>query len=129
MSGRWKVLAAACAVAFALPASTAVAHDPAMPGTPLGDPFGDDFSFVANFQTAQNPFTPANTHVTSSDIAFWGDLAYVGDYGGFRIFDVSKPKPELVSDARCYGPQGDPSVFDTDEDGAADILVLSVDSV
>ena len=88
-----------------------------------------NFSFIANFQTAQNPVNPANTHVTSSDIAFWGDLAYVGDYGGFRIFDVSKPTPTLVSDTRCYGPQGDPSVFDRDRDGRADTLVLSVDSV
>ena len=54
-------------------------------------PFGEKFWFFANFQTAQNPFNAANTHLTSSDIAFWGDLAYVGDYGGFRIFDVSKP--------------------------------------
>jgi len=76
-----------------------------------------NFSFIANFQTGQNPFNAANTHVTSSDIAFWGDLAYVGDYGGFRIFDVSKPTPTLVKDVRCYGPQGDPSVFDTDKDG------------
>ena len=30
---------------------------------------------------------------------------------------------------RCYGPQGDPSVFDRDRDGNADTLVLSVDSV
>jgi hypothetical protein len=67
--------------------------------------------------------------VTSSDIAFWGDTAYVGDYGGFRIFDVSTSTPQLISDVRCYGPQGDPSVFDTDRDGEADTLVLSVDSV
>ena len=84
---------------------------------------------VANFQTAANPFNAANTHVTSSDIAFWGDLAYVGDYGGFRIFDVSQATPALVADMRCYGPQGDPSVFDRDRDGDADTLVLSVDSV
>jgi hypothetical protein len=37
--------------------------------------------------------------------------------------------PKLVSDTRCYGPQGDPSVFDTDRDRRADTLVLSVDSV
>ncbi|MGH2968122.1 MAG: hypothetical protein ACRDK0_03510 [Solirubrobacteraceae bacterium] len=124
-----KLLAAACAVAMAMSSSAALAHDPEELGTPLGSPFGEHFSFFANFQTAQNPFNAANKHVTSSDIAFWGDLAYVGDYGGFRIFDVSKPKPELVSDARCYGPQGDPSVFDRDGDGDADTLVLSVDSV
>ncbi len=129
MARRLKVLTAACAVAMAMSSSAAIAHDPAELGTPLSSPFGENFSFIANFQTGQNPFNAANTHVTSSDIAFHGDLAYVGDYGGFRIFDVSQPKPRLVSDARCYGPQGDPSVFDRDEDGNADTLVLSVDSV
>ena len=130
MHTRWKALAAACAAAFAFSGSSAIAHVPEeRGGDPLRGPFGENFWFFANFQTAQNPFNAANTHVTSSDIAFWGDLAYVGDYGGFRIFDVSKPKPKLVSDMRCYGPQGDPSVFDRDGDGDADTLVLSVDSV
>ena len=130
MTRRWKVLAVACAVAMAMPGSAALAHDPEeLGGTPLTDPFGHNFWFFANFQTAPNPFNAANTHVTSSDIAFWGDLAYVGDYGGFRIFDISRPTPKLVSDMRCYGPQGDPSVFDRDGDGNADTLVLSVDSV
>ncbi len=129
MRGRWSTVTAACAAAMAMSSSAAIAHDPERVGTLLTPPFGDRFSLIANFQTAQNPYNAANTHVTSSDIAFWGDYAYVGDYGGFRIFDVSEPKPKLVSDARCYGPQADPSVFDTDRDGNADILVLSVDSV
>ncbi len=129
MNGRGRILSTACAVAVAMSSASALAHDPEEGGTPLADPFGQYMSFIANFQTAQNPVNAANTHVTSSDIAFWGDLAYVGDYGGFRIFDISKPTPELVGDARCYGPQGDPSVFDTDADGSADTLVLSVDSV
>jgi hypothetical protein len=114
---------------MAMSGSSALAHDPDQLGTPLTSPFGQNFWFLANYQTAQNPFNAANTHVTSSDIAFWDDLAYVGDYGGFRVFDISKPKPTLVSDVRCYGPQGDPSVFDTNRDGRADTLVLSVDSV
>ena len=123
---RWrKVLTTACAAGMVMSSGTALAHPP----EELSSPFGMNTSFIANFQTAQNPFNAANTHVTSSDIAFWGDLAYVGDYGGFRIFDVSKPTPTLVSDARCYGPQGDPSVFDRDGNGDADTLVLSVDSV
>ena len=126
MHTRLKALAAACVAAMAFSGGTALAHDPE---PQQNDPFSLNFSFIANFQTAQNPFSAANRHVTSSDIAFWGDLAYVGDYGGFRIFDVSKQKPRLISDARCYGPQGDPSVFDTDGNGAADTLVLSVDSV
>jgi hypothetical protein len=129
MRHRWKVLTAVCAVAMAMSGGAAVAHPPENFGTPLSDPMGKNFWFLANFQTAANPTNPANTHLTSSDIAFWGDLAYVGDYGGFRIFDISRPEPELVSDVRCYGPQGDPSVFDRDRDGDADTLVLSVDSV
>jgi len=130
MHRRWKALAAACVTALAFSASSAMAHMPEeLGGDPLTPPWGENFWFFANFQTAGNPTNAANTHVTSSDIAFWGDLAYVGDYGGFRIFDVSKPVPKQVSDTRCYGPQGDPSVFDTDDDGDADTLVLSVDSV
>ena len=131
MHTRWKALAAACAAAMAFSGSSALAHlpDDESGGEPLRSPFGEKFWFFANFQTAQNPFNAANTHLTSSDIAFWGDLAYVGDYGGFRIFDVSKPEPKLVSDKRCYGPQGDPSVWDRDGDGDADTLALSVDSV
>ena len=129
MMRRCKALTAMCVLALAMSSSAALAHDPEPTGTPLTGAFGELFWFNANFQTSQNPFNAANTHVTSSDIAFWGDLAYVGDYGGFRIFDVSGPTPTLVSDARCYGPQGDPSVFDRDGDGNADTLVLSVDSV
>ena len=129
MNRRWKVLTAVCAAAMAMSSGAALAHDPDELGDPLTSPFGMNFWFKANYQTAQNPFNAANEHVTSSDIAFWGDYAYVGDYGGFRIFDVSRSKPRLVSDMRCYGPQGDPSVFDRNRDGRADTLVLSVDSV
>ena len=128
MRGRWKVFTAACAVAMTMSSSSALAHDPDE-YEKLNNPWGMNFWFMANYQTAQNPFNAGNTHVTSSDIAFWGDLAYVGDYGGFRIFDISRSTPKLVSDMRCYGPQGDPSVFDTDRDRKADTLVLSVDSV
>ena len=129
MRRRWKVLAAAFAVGLTMSGSAALAHDPNELGMQPSSPFSKNFWFFANFQTAQNPFNAANTHVTSSDIAFWGDLAYVGDYGGFRIFDISETTPKLVSDMRCYGPQGDPSVIDRDADGSADTLVLSVDSV
>src|SRR6266516_3994026 len=29
--------------------------------------------------------------VTNSDIAFWGNLAYQGNYAGFRVIDISDP--------------------------------------
>jgi hypothetical protein len=129
MRQRWKILTAACAVAMAISSPAAVAHPPEDFGNALSDPWGRNFWFMANFQTSANPVNPANTHATSSDIAFWDDLAYVGDYRGFRIFDISRPTPKLVSDMPCYGPQADPSVFDRNRDGDADTLVLSVDSV
>lgn len=69
------------------------------------------------------------TGATNSDMAFWGDTAYVGNYGGFRIFDISATIPKLVTDFSCFGPQNDISVWDADGDGAADLLFASVDSV
>ena len=94
MHTRWKALVAACVAALAFSGGSAMAHlpDDETGGQPLTSPFGEKFWFFANFQTAQNPFNAANTHLTSSDIAFWGDLAYVGDYGGFRIFDISRSR-------------------------------------
>src|SRR5918995_2036957 len=56
---------------------------------------------------------PNATGAVNSDIAFWGDRAYVGNYDGFRIFDISDPaSPELLSDFRCFGPQNDPVVWE-----------------
>jgi hypothetical protein len=110
MQRRWKVFTAACVAALAMSGSPALAHPPEeLGGTALTDPWGWNFTFFANFQTEEDPANRANPHATSSDIAFWGDLAYVGDYRGFRIFDISKPTPTLVSDVDCYGPQADPS--------------------
>jgi hypothetical protein len=82
---------------------------------------GDAFQ---NF-TLQAAFPLATA--TSSDIAFWGDRAFVGNYGGFRIFDISGDVPVMLADVRCNGAQGDPSVWDRDGDGTADLLLLSVD--
>jgi hypothetical protein len=66
----------------------------------------------------------------NSDLAFWGKYAYQGDYGGFRIFDVSNPaSPSLVGNMECFGPQNDITVFDRDGNGQADILFTSTDNV
>jgi hypothetical protein len=59
-----------------------------------------------------------------SDIAFWGDLAIQGSYGGLNIYDISKPqKPAFLTEFICPGGQGDPSVS---PDGT--LVFLSVDS-
>ena len=53
-------------------------------------------------------FESGGTGQTNSDLAFWGDRAYQGHYGGFRIFDISDPSnPVLLEDFICNGPQND----------------------
>jgi hypothetical protein len=86
-------------------------------------------------------FTSPNQS-TNSDLAFWGKHAFVGYYtgatgfppgtgsrGGVRIFDISKPEaPRLVRDFKCDGAQNDPILWDTDDNGIADLMLLAVDT-
>lgn len=49
---------------------------------------------------------------TSSDLAFWGDLAFAGNYRGFRVIDISSPAaPRVLADVACRGVQSDVSVW------------------
>jgi hypothetical protein len=51
---------------------------------------------------------PAAVRHTSSNLAFWGNLAFQGNYDGFRIIDISDPdSPVELSHQRCNGDQGD----------------------
>jgi hypothetical protein len=51
---------------------------------------------------------PDGQRDANSDLAFWSNLAFHGDYDGFRIVDISDPdNPQLVSRTRCNGDQGD----------------------
>src|ERR671915_606082 len=43
----------------------------------------------------------------NSDLAFWGNLVFHGDYDGFRILRDSPGNPKLISRTRCNGDQGD----------------------
>jgi hypothetical protein len=62
---------------------------------------------VVHVFNAKNPNGAFN-----SDLAFWENLAVVGNYRGFRIFDITKPQsPKLLSTMPCNGGQGDPSVY------------------
>jgi hypothetical protein len=70
---------------------------------------------------------PNATGAINSDIAFWGKHAFVGNYDGIRIFDISGRIPVLIADFRCHGPQNDLSVYDRNGDGKADLLFASVD--
>jgi PA domain/RTX calcium-binding nonapeptide repeat (4 copies)/LVIVD repeat len=67
----------------------------------------------------ENP-TPANN--VNSDMAFWGDLLFQGNFKGFRIVDISDPTaPQVVADVEnCTDPgagtfgggQGDMIIWD-----------------
>jgi hypothetical protein len=62
---------------------------------------------------------PDGQRDANSDLAFWGNLAFNGDYDGFRIIDISDPdNPVEVSRTRCNGDQGDIVVWE-------DVLVRS----
>ncbi|MGX7826198.1 LVIVD repeat-containing protein [Actinokineospora sp. 24-640] len=57
-----------------------------------------------------------------SDLAFSGDYAIGGNYAGFTIYDIAKPRePRMVSQVLCPGSQGDVSVH-------GDLLFYSVDA-
>lgn len=48
-----------------------------------------------------------------SDLAFWGRLAFQGNYDGFRILDISAPgNPKLIFHQGCNGDQGDIVVWE-----------------
>ncbi|MFG2888591.1 LVIVD repeat-containing protein [Streptomyces sp. NPDC048248] len=58
----------------------------------------------------------------NSDLAFQGKYAFAGNYDGFVIYDISRPKaPRTVSQVLCPGSQNDISV-------SGDLLFLSTDS-
>jgi hypothetical protein len=56
---------------------------------------------------------PDGQRTVNSDLAFWGDLVFNGNYDGFRIIDASEPgDPQLVSWTHCNGDQGDIAVWE-----------------
>ncbi|WP_327025424.1 LVIVD repeat-containing protein [Micromonospora sp. NBC_01739] len=68
----------------------------------------------------QSPFN--TTNALGTDIAFQGKYAFVGNYDGFVIYDVSRPsQPKIVSQVLCPGAQNDISIY-------GDLLFLSTDA-
>ena len=57
----------------------------------------------------------------NTDMAFTKDIAIVGNYHGFNIYNIAQPEsPQLISSVVCPGGQGDVSVVDN-------ILIISVE--
>jgi LVIVD repeat len=59
-----------------------------------------------------NPANPGDFAFPNSDLAFQGDHAFVGNFNGFLIYNISNPAaPVLRTAVVCPGGQGDPSVY------------------
>ena len=114
---RWSILALVVltAAAWALPASADHATRPHTANMHALGHSPNPASFL------EDPPGPAPPEV-NSDIAFWGNLAFNGNYDGFRIIDISEPgDPQEISHPRCQGNQGDIVVWE-------DVLVRSWNS-
>ena len=104
--------AVATLAAVSLPVSAVLAAHGTEPSTPNMQALGH----------SPQPGTfsvPDGQRVISSDLAFQGDLAYQGNYNGFRVIDISAPgNPKLIAQPECNGDQGDIVVW-------GDVLVRS----
>jgi hypothetical protein len=121
-------LATLCAFVAGLFALTAVAT--ADPGEGHGDgipvPTPGQPNFGAGIEGMKLLDVADKDATINSDFAFMGNKAYVGNYDGFRIFDISEPSNmDLLSDTKCRANQGDLSVFKSRDDRK--ILVQSID--
>ncbi|MEV0418420.1 LVIVD repeat-containing protein [Streptosporangium canum] len=95
----------------------------AMPAQAAGIPPSGEVATSPNVSHVANVPKPAGLENTiNTDIAFQGDYAYVGNYGGFSIYDISRPdRTKVVSSVVCPGSQMDVSVY-------GNLLFTAVDS-
>ncbi|MFS1297733.1 hypothetical protein [Streptosporangium longisporum] len=111
LTGRF-LIAAGIAAATALAALPAQAADIPAPG---------EIAKSANIEHVLNVPKPAELPDIHTDMAFQGDYAYVGNYSGFSIYDIRKPKrTSLVSSVLCPGGQMDVAVYGNLLFGAVD---------
>ncbi len=59
-----------------------------------------------------NPANPGDFGFVNSDLALEGDHAFVGNFNGFQIYDISDPaNPAIRTAVVCPGGQGEVSVY------------------
>ena len=59
-----------------------------------------------------DPANPGNFGFLTSDMAFQGDYAFVGNFNGYNIYNIANPSsPSLTTSVVCPGGQGDLSVY------------------
>jgi hypothetical protein len=114
------VFAAAVAVGGMSAASASAGDGVGKSGTELG-PY--EIGRSKNVEHLKNiPHSGPLTGGTGSDLAFSDGKAFVGNYNGFVIYDVTTPSsPTMVAQVNCPGSQNDISVY-------GNLLFVSTDS-
>jgi hypothetical protein len=107
---RLSVAAALALAVLALPLSAAADH--------ATRPHTQNIHALGHSPDFGSFLLPDGQRDVNSDLAFWGDLIFIGDYDGFRIIKNSPGNPQEISRTRCNGDQGDIVVWE-------DILVRS----
>lgn len=111
---------ASIAAQAAPPAQPAFTWNEADPRIGLSAGWNDAASAIRNLELLgtlsrpsgfYDPADPGSFAFANTDLAFQGNLVFVGNYSGFQAFDVSDPRnPRLRVAVVCPGGQGDVSV-------------------
>ena len=121
MKWRRSLVGTTAVLALTIPATAAFAADAVgKSGTQLAP---DQVGRSANVEHLKNiPHSGPLAGATGSDLAFSGNKAFVGNYNGFVVYDVTNPaSPTMVAQVNCPGSQNDISV-------SGNLLYLSTDS-
>jgi hypothetical protein len=104
VSRRTRFLTLAAVLLLSLPLAARASAPP---------PETSTFTHTTNLEPLGAAPRPATT-AFNSDIAFWGDTAYNGNYWGFHIVDISNPAaPQtIINYEDCRGSQGDVIIWE-----------------
>jgi hypothetical protein len=109
------VLAAAVLTSLAAAQSTTDPRVGLDPGLTNAEVAANGIELLKNTPKPAGFFDPANPGsfgFVNSDLAFEGDHAFIGNFNGFQIYDISDPaNPALVTAVVCPGGQGEVSVY------------------
>lgn len=110
MCRSWLLIPALAFTSLFAAAQTASAGPPNPQGA---DPHTQNVHDMGHELQAATFEVPDGQREIHSDIAFWGKLAFQGNYAGFRILNISAPgNPKLITFQDCNGDQGDLVVWD-----------------
>ena len=119
----WRVFAPAVVAALLAVVATpgvATAQEDTDPRVGLGAGWLDAETAIRNLELVAhhdkpagfvNPANPGDFAFVTSDMAFSGNHAFVGNFHGFNVYDITEPaNPTIETNVVCPGGQGDMSV-------------------